>query len=119
MHQKILFEGVRKGCLLMVVSITEVRLLDSFHRSSTSSSTVSSLHSSRLVSSLQIGSSAFTLQRTLHDRQEARTGVAKIRRLVGEEEPDEDEEGQEGPKYARGMLKVELSDGFRTVKVSS
>ena len=68
---------------------------------------------------LQIGSSAFTLQRTLHDRQEARTGVAKIRRLVGEEEPEEeDEEGQEGPKYVRGMLKLELSDGFRTVKVS-
>ncbi|KAL7417288.1 hypothetical protein BDY24DRAFT_377349 [Mrakia frigida] len=86
MHQKILFEGVRKGCLVMVVSITE------------------------------IGSSAFTLQRTLHDRQEARTGVAKIRRLVGEEEADDDEEGQEGPKYARGTLKLELSDGFRTVR---
>lgn len=67
---------------------------------------------------VQIGSSAFTLQRTLHDRQEARTGVAKIRRLVGEEEADDDEEGQEGPKYARGTLKLELSDGFRTVRVS-
>lgn len=68
----------------------------------------------------QVGSSAFHLRQTLHDRQEARSGVAKIRRLVGEEEPAaEDEEGSGGgPKYARGMLKLELSDGFRTVQVS-
>ena len=67
----------------------------------------------------QVGSSAFHLRQTLHDRQEARSGVAKIRRLVGEEEPAaEDEEGDGGPKYARGMLKLELSDGFRTVQVS-
>lgn len=63
---------------------------------------------------VQIGSSAFNLQRILHDRQEARSGVAKIRRLVGEEV----EEGEEGPKYPRSMLKLELSDGESTVRVS-
>lgn len=68
---------------------------------------------------VQIGSSAFNRQRILHDRQEAHSGVAKIRRLVGEEvEEEEDEEGEEGPKYPRSMLKLELSDGESTVRVS-
>ncbi|KAL7417052.1 hypothetical protein BDY24DRAFT_156890 [Mrakia frigida] len=87
MREGTIFEGTRSGCLVMVVSITE------------------------------IGSSAFNLQRILHDRQEARSGVAKIRRLVGEEVEEEDEEGDEGPKYPREMLKLELSDGFSTVNI--
>lgn len=119
MREGTIFEGTRSGCLVMVVSITEV---------SSSLVLVSKEGSSKLTSSNplppsrsslpQIGSSAFNLQRILHDRQEARSGVAKIRRLVGEEVEEEDEEGDEGPKYPRGMLKLELSDGFNTVNVS-
>ena len=41
--------------------------------------------------------------------------MAKIRRLVGEEVEDELEEGDEGPRYPRGMLKLGLSDGYHPV----
>lgn len=63
----------------------------------------------------QIGASAFNLERTLRDRQEARTGVAKVRRLVSEEVEDEVDEGEQGPRYPRAMLKLGLSDGHSEV----
>lgn len=52
------------------------------------------------------------------DRREARSGVAKIRRLQGEDEDEAEEEGDDVPKYQRGMLKLELSDGAGVCSVS-
>ena len=91
LHGEILFQ--KEGCLVMVMSVMEV------------------------------GHSAFQLQTTMENRKEALSGVRRIRRLgnpqadggeEGEEEDDEDDEAI--PPYPRGMLRLELSDGYSTLK---
>lgn len=109
-----LFEGTRNGCLFMIFGITEVH--PSPRKPTERRKGTLELTTFLYSSSLQIETSAFSLQRTLHDRQEAHSGAAKIRLLVGEEEEEDEEEGSKS--YPRGMLFLQLSDGFHTVKVS-
>ncbi|CED84089.1 Uncharacterized conserved protein [Phaffia rhodozyma] len=95
MHQQVLYQGQKQGCLVMIMAITE------------------------------IGASAYNLKRTLNDKREVRSGRAQIRRLPVEEEGaedgsgngrEEDEKEGTGPKYTRSMLKFTLSDGVHEVE---
>lgn len=66
----------------------------------------------------QVGSSAFNLRKTLQERREARKGTARIRRLAGEDDDEEDEnDAGTSLRYQRGMLKLDLSDGLTVCKV--
>jgi len=76
-----------------------------------------------VMSVMEVGHSAFQLQTTMENRKEALSGVRRIRRLgnpqadggeEGEEEEDEDDEAI--PPYPRGMLRLEVSDGYTTLK---
>lgn len=76
-----------------------------------------------VMSVMEVGHSAFQLQTTMENRKEALSGVRRIRRMrnpqadgggqEGEEAEEEDDE--EIPPYPRGMLRLELSDGFNSV----
>lgn len=71
----------------------------------------------QIVSLTEIGASAGSLQRTLEERREAGSGRARIRPLEGEEMEEEADEDENGPKYSRGMLRMEVSDGHSVCKV--
>lgn len=113
MHDLVVFPG--KGCLAQIVSITEVRLASL----SLSLALEGRAVSDKQVGSGQVGSSAFNLRKTLHARREARSGRARIRRLPGEGEDEEEEDRKEEGKYSRGMLKLEVSDGTQVCRVRS
>lgn len=113
MHDLVVFAG--KGCLAQIVSITEVRLASL----SLSLALEGRAVSDKQVGFGQVGSSAFNLRKTLHARREARSGRARIRRLPGEGEDEEEEDRNEEGKYSRGMLKLEVSDGAQVYRVRS
>ena len=74
----------------------------------------------QIISLTEIGSSAFQLQTVLEQRKEVISGATRIRRMddgeEGEADGEDGEEQDKMPAYPRGMLKMELADGFRVVK---
>lgn len=76
-----------------------------------------------VMSIMEVGHSAFQLQTTMENRKEALSGVRRIRRIRNpqadgeeEDEVEEDDDDEAIPPYPRGMLSLELSDGFNTLK---
>ena len=76
-----------------------------------------------VMSIMEVGHSAFQLQTTMENRKEALSGVRRIRRIrnpqadgVEEDEAEEDDDDEAIPPYPRGLLRLELSDGFNTFK---
>jgi RecQ-mediated genome instability protein 1 len=78
-----------------------------------------------VMSIMEIGHSAFQLQTTMENRKEALSGVRRIRRIrnpqadgggADEEEAEDDDDDEAIPPYPRGMLRLEVSDGFHTLK---
>ncbi|KAK6910751.1 hypothetical protein I204_03217 [Kwoniella mangroviensis CBS 8886] len=64
----------------------------------------------------EIGHSAFQIQHTMEQRSEVLSGQTLIRRMDDEEENENEVDIGKVPPYPRSMLKLELSDGRRTVK---
>ncbi|WWC93499.1 hypothetical protein V866_000334 [Kwoniella sp. B9012] len=64
----------------------------------------------------EIGHSAFQIQHTMEQRSEVLSGQTLIRRMDDEEENENEVDSGKVPPYPRSMLKLELSDGRRTVK---
>ncbi|WWD02299.1 hypothetical protein V865_000338 [Kwoniella europaea PYCC6329] len=64
----------------------------------------------------EIGHSAFQIQHTMEQRSEVLSGQTLIRRMDDEEGNENEVDSGKVPPYPRSMLKLELSDGRRTVK---
>ncbi|KAK8854702.1 hypothetical protein IAR55_003441 [Kwoniella newhampshirensis] len=64
----------------------------------------------------EVGSSAFQIQTVMEQRSEVLSGASRIRRLDDDEDEEADEDDGKVPPYPRGMLRLEVGDGRRTMR---